>query len=805
MMDAVLQDIRYALRTLAKSPGFTTAVVVTLALGIGANTAIFSVFYGVLLRPLPYAEPDRLVGLAETYPGGRGGLDVTYPEFRYLEDHSSAFERLAVSTEVGFNVFTGDVAERVDGLRVSRDYFAMFGARPELGRDFLAEEDQQGGASVVILSHGYWVRRFGGDARVVGRAITLDGQPTTIVGVMPASFRWLTPIDAWSTMGQVARTIGSGENLYLVGRLKPGLSFDQAQARMRPVFAAFRQEFKTQLPPEVGEELFPLRRLVVGGIETSVRLLFGAIALVLLIACANVANLVLGRATTRGRELAMRVALGATRGRLVRQMLTESVLLALAGGVVGLILAAWGLGALVSLLPENLTPPTEIRLDRWALLFTGVASLLVGVVFGLAPAWQAATADLHEGLKEGAGRATTAARTGRLRNALVIGEIALSLVLLVGAGLLLRTVANLVRTDPGFDRRGVIAAEIWLTGSRYDSTAAIAGFYDRLRERLEATHGIRSAAVIEAGIPLVRGGNMGVAVDGEYLRATINYRTVTPQYFQTLAIPLKRGRAFGAGDVQGAEPVAIVSESFARRFLGGDGLDRMVTVGGGRSSPPRRVVGVVGDTKQFIGAPALPTAFIPSAQTPAGLTRAFSSWFPIHLVVRTDGDPAPLKAVVARTIRATDSQIPVGRVRTMDEVLTGSLEFQRFVMLLLVAFAVLAVTLAAIGTYGVVSYVVAQSTREIGVRIALGALPRQVLGVVIGRGMFLAGIGAAVGLAGALALARLLAHQLYGVKPTDALTLAGATALLLLVALAASFVPARRATSVDPVVALRAE
>ena len=674
--------------------------------------------------------------------------------------------------------------------------------RPVLGREFLAEEDQEGGASVVILSHGYWMRRFGGDARVVGRAIALDGRPTTIIGVMPASFRSLSPVDVWSTMGQVGRSIGGGENLHLVGRLKSGVSFEQAQARMQPVLVAFRQEFKPRLPSETGEELFPLRRLVVENIETPVRLLFGAIALVLLIACANVANLVLGRTTTRGRELAVRAAIGATRGRLVRQMLTESVLLALAGGLVGLILAAWGLDALVSLMPANLTPPTEIRLDRWALLFTGVASLLVGVVFGLAPAWQAATADLHTGLKDTAGRATSSGRTGRLRNALVVGEIALSLVLLVGAGLLLRTVANLVRTDPGFDRRRVIAVELWLTGTRYDSTNAIAAFYDRLEERVRALPGVRSAAVIEAGIPLVLGGNMGVMVGGRGLGATINYRTVTPGYFQTMGIPLKRGRAFAAGDVQTAEPVAMVSESFARRFLDGDGLDRTLALGG---RVERRVVGVVGDTKQFIGVPATPTVFISSAQTPAGLTRLFSSWFPIHLVVRTEGDPAALKSMVASTIRATDPQVPLGRVRTMDEVLDGSVEFQRFLMLLLAAFAGLAVTLAAVGTYGVMSYLVAQSTREIGVRIALGALPRQVLGVVIGRGMLLAGIGVAAGLAGALALSRMLAQLLYGVKPTDALTLAGVSVLLLLVALAACVVPARRATRVDPMIALRNE
>ena len=798
-----MNDLRYALRTLAKSPGFTAVAVLTLALGIGPNTAIFSLVYGVLLKPLPYPESDRLVGLAETYQGNRSELDVTYDEFRFLEDHNPVFQRLAVSTEVGFSVFTGDIAERVNGLRASKDFFATLGVRPALGRDLLAEEDQMGGPSVALLSHGYWMRRFGGDPGVVGRAIALDGRPTAIVGVMPASFRWLSPVDVWSTMAQVARSIGGGENLHLVGRLKPGVSFEQAQARMQAVMAGFRQEFKPRLPPDVGEELFPLRQLVVGAVATPVRVLFGAIALVLLIACANLANLLLGRAAARGRELAVRLALGASGARLVRQMLTESVLLALAGGAVGLILADGALRALLSLRPDNLTPPTEIHLDHWALLFTGVTSLCVGIVFGLVPAWQATTADPQVGLKESTGRATTGTGTGRLRGALVVSESALSLVLLVGAGLLLRTVANLTRTDAGFDPRRVVAAEIWLTGSRYDSTLTIAAFYDRLRERLEASPGVRSAAVIEAGIPLVRGGNLAVAVDGKYPGPT-NYRTVTPRYFETMAIPVRRGRDFSAGDVQAAEPVAIVSASFAERYLGGDGLGRMVTVGG-RSAALRRVVGVVGDTKQFIGAPVTPTAYVPSAQTPAGFTRIFNSWFPIHVVVRTAGDPAVLKQLLARAIRATDARVPLGRVRTMEEILSASLAFHRFLMLLLVAFAALAVALAAVGIYGVMSYLVTQSTREIGVRIALGAQPRQVLCVVIRHGMLLAGLGAIVGVAGSLALTRLLGSQLYGVKPTDALTLAGVTTLLLLVALAACFIPAHRASRVDPMVALRYE
>src|SRR5256886_8084036 len=458
-----MNDLRYALRTLAKSPGFSIVAVLTLALGIGPNTAIFSLVYGVLLKPLPYPESDRLVGLGEIYQGTRSELAVTYPEFQYLQDHNPVLERLAVSTDVGFSVFAGDIAERATGLRVSKDFFATLGVRPALGRDLLAEEDQMGGASVAILSHGYWMRRFGGDPGVVGRAIALDGRPTTIVGVMPASFRWLAPVDVWSTMGQVARSIGGGENLHFVGRLKPGVSYDQAQARMHAVMAGFRQEFKPRLPPDVGEQLFPLRQLVVGAIANPVRVLFHAIALVMLISCANLANLLLGRAAARGRELAVRLALGASPARLLRQTLAESVLVALAGGALGLILADGALRALLTLSPENLTPPTEIHLDRWALLFTAVTSTCVGIVFGLVPAWQARTADPHEGLRAGTGRATSGAATGRLRGALVVSERALSLILLAGAGLPLRTVANLTRTDAGFDPRRVIAAENWIT------------------------------------------------------------------------------------------------------------------------------------------------------------------------------------------------------------------------------------------------------------------------------------------------------------------------------------------------------
>jgi len=803
-MDSLLSDLRYAVRTLLKSPGFTLVAVLTLALGIGANTAIFSVLYGVLLRPLPYPEPDRLVGLSEVYQGNRDERDVTYAEFTFLRDNTSSFESFAVSTSVGFDVYASGGAERVDGLRVSKEYFRALGVHPALGRDFAADEDVLGGPNVVILSHGLWVRGFGSDPSLVGRAISVEGAPYTVVGVLPAGFRSPFPVDLYSTMGQVSRSIGGGENLHVIARLGPGTTVAQAQNAAGPAVAAFMRQFIPHAPTDFAIGFYPYRQLLVTGFRTPIGALFVAVGLVLLIACANVANLVLSRAAARTRELAVRVSLGATRRRLARQLLTESVLLGLVGGAAGLVVADWGLSLLLPLVPTDLARASDIRLDGRALLFTAAASVLTGLLFGFVAAWRAGTVDLRDALKEGSGRTTAAPGEGRLRNTLVVAEVALSLVLSVGAGLLIQSIANLVRTDTGFDPSHVVAAEMWLTGSGYDSTAQIAGFYQRLEERLAATPGVRSAGVVEAGIPLVQGGNFGAAVSGTYLEATINYRTVTPEYFPTMGIPVKQGRNFGRLDVGSSEPVAVVSESFARRFLGPQPLDRMVVVGG-RNQPPRRVVGVVGDVKQLIDMPVVTTVFLPSAQTPAGFTRLFSGWFPINVVVRTAGDPAVLKATVERVVRETDAHVPVGRVRTMDEILSDSLALRRLVMLLLSLFAGLAAVLAAVGTYGVMSYLVAQRTHEFGVRVALGAPQGEVLRTVLVRGLALAGGGALLGLAGAAALTRLLASQLYGVEPLDPLTFAAVTGVLLLVALVACWIPARRATKVDPIVALRSE
>ncbi|MEJ2185611.1 MAG: ABC transporter permease [Gemmatimonadota bacterium] len=811
MLASWIQDVRYAVRSLRKSPGFTIIALLTIALGIGANTVMFSVVYGVLLRPLRYPHPDRLVAPVETYRGQRSGFGVTYLQYQFLEENTSGFRSLAATTPVGFNLFAGDRADRVDGLRVSENYFDVLGVSPALGRAFTADEDQPGGAPVAILSHGLWVRRFGSDPGVVGRSVLLDGEPYTVVGVMPAGFEAIPAVDVWSTIAQVGRTIGGGQNLELLARLAPGTSLEQARLRMQGTTAAFHERFPRSFPPEAGLDLMRYQDLVVSNVKDDVGILFGAIAFVLLIACANVANLVLGRTTGRLREVAVRVALGATRPRLVRLLLTESVVLAVAGGALGLLAAYWGLQALLTLAPAhvgtisdrlNLPRTGDIHLDAWAVAFTFGLALVTGVLFGLLPAWRAARADLQDTLKEGGGRATASAHRGRARGALVVAEVTLSLVLMVGAGLLLETFANLMRTDPGFRSDHLLTAEIWLTGSHYDSTAAISGFYRQLDERLQALPGVQSAAVVEAGLPLERGGNMPVAVEGVEGRTSVEYRTVTPGYLNVLGVPLLQGRILSEADAGDAEPVAVVNEAFVRRYLPDvDPVGRTVTFSGVQ----RRIVGVVGSLRSYIGATPRPGVFIPSAQTPAGLTRIFASWFPTHVVIRTATEPRTQTRALVQAIHDADPLVPVGQVRTMDEVLSDSLAFQQFAMLLLAVFAALALGLAAVGIYGVMSYMVAQRTHEVGLRMALGALPGDVVGRLVGRGMLLVGLGVVAGVAGAAALTRLLQSQLYGIRPTDPVTFAMATGVLALIALAACLVPALRATRVDPIEALRSE
>ncbi len=804
-MQRLRQDIRYAARTLLKSPGFSLVAMLMLALGIGANTAIFSVLYGVLLRPLPYSEPGRIVQLAETdiHKGIYDEMDVNYPELEYLEQHHTPFEALAGTTEEGLTVIAGNSAEHVNALRVSPEYFRVFGAQPLVGRTFIPEDDRETGSNVVVLSYGLWQRRFGGDPAVVGRTAILEGAAYTIIGVMPAEFASMPAVDVWTTLAPIAHTVGSGENIAVVGRLAPGVSLEQGSAAIEATDEEFRRLFPQTLGSESGLTLFPMLEIVMHDVKAPILVLFGAVGLVLLIACANVANMMLGRAESRSHEMAVRAAMGASSGRLVQQLLTESTLIGLAGGVLGAVLAGWGLSALLSLAPEGILHAAEIHLDARALAFTLGISLLTGLLFGLAPAIHASRGNLNEPLKEAGGRVGSSRRGGRLRDGLVAGEVALSLILLVGAALLLRSFRNLMSNALGFDPGRVLAAEVWLNGTRYDTTEKMDAYFRELNSRLAAQPGVSAAAVVEAGLPLQRGGNNLVELDGKPIHAAVDYRAVTPEFFRALGVPVQMGRGIAEADGTAGAPVAVVNASFARRFAGGDALGHAVMVGG--ADAPRTVVGVVGDVKSFVGLPAAPTVFIPVAQTRYQLFQVFEGWFPTHVLVRTEGNPLALGTTVDRTLRQLDPQVPVGRIRSMEQVLSASLSLQQFLMVLVSVFAGLAIALSMIGVYGVMSYLVAQQTREIGIRLALGARPADVWRRVLGRGMSVAGVGAVAGVGGALALTRLLGDLLFGVEANDPLTFTGVVVALAAAAALACAIPASRAARTDPMVALRYE
>ncbi|MGB6875164.1 MAG: ABC transporter permease [Candidatus Acidiferrales bacterium] len=827
-MKNLWQDVRYGLRTMAKQPGFAAIVILTLALGIGANTAIFSVVYGVLLRPLPYPHPDRITQISVSYKGQLDYSGFDAREFDFWKAHSEPFAYVAATTGVGFNLSSGSQPMRVRALRVSKDYFRVMGVQPALGREFSQDEDSLNGPNVVILSYGLWKSQLGGDAGILGRAISLDNKPFTVVGVMPAGFQDTSggptgpsSVDLWTTIGQVADSIGGGINYTLLGRLKPGISLEQADSYFSSIEEPFFRQFRTHSISSTERQSIafsaePLRSMISFGYRTPLLVLFGAIGFVLLIACANVANLLMSRAAARGKEIAIRTALGASRARLFRQLLTESLLLAVLGGALGLLIANWGLHLLLTFAPPDLPRAHDISLDRWALGFTVLASLLTGILFGLAPAFQSSKVDLNNSLKESVGRATSGAARRRLRSALAVAEIALSLVLLAGAGLLIETFANLLRTNPGFDPHPILALQTWTTGQKFAPlpdkptgaqenarAAEISGFYDGILRKVQNIPGVQSAAVIGEGLPLDYGGNVFVwlASEGESRGISSDFRSVTPEYFQTMGIPLLQGRLFTDADSSYAAKVAIINQEFAReKFPNRNPIGQRLMV----DDTPREIVGVVGDVKSTLDQPVPSTVFIPLAQD-SGEIQGFQAWFPVSILVRTAQQPLSLSHAVESAVHDAQPDLPVGHIESMDQILSTSLAFQRFSMILMSIFAVLALILAAVGTYGVMSYSIAQRTHEIGIRMALGARPGDVLRMVVGQGMALAALGLAIGVAGALEATQLIASQLYGVKPADPVVLAVVVALLGLVALLACYIPARRAARVDPLVALRYE
>ena len=805
----LLQDVRYALRMLRNSPGFTAVAVLTLALGIGANTAVFSIVYGVVFRPLPYPQPRRIVQLTESSPAGTDEMDVTYQELQFLEQHSAAFQYVAGYTVQGYNLGVGNKTERVKGLPVSADYFHVLGIRPLLGRDFLPEENRGAGAHVVVLSYGAWKRQAGGDPEIVGRTITLDGEPFSVIGVMPPGLEaTVDPImpgatDVWTPLALVAQTAAQGQNVAVLGRIRPGISLAQARAQISSTTAEFRKVFPRELGRSTTLTVEPYQAMLSGDVRAILLVLFGAVGFVLLIACANVANLFLGRSAARTREFAVRTALGASRKRLVRQLLTESVLLSVLAALLALLLARLGMQSLLSLSPSDLPRASDIHLDGWAFAFTLALGVGTGILFGLVPAFRASSEKTYESLTESTNRVSSGKRQGRFRAALVVSEVALCLVLLTGAALLMETFWRVLTTNPGFNPAHVLSIEIYLSGSHYDSTSAVASYYSEAVRRIEELPGVQSAAVVADGLPLQRGLNVGAAVRGQQNRPTsFGLRSIQADYFKTLRVPLMSGRAFTESDNEHAPHVAVISESAARvLFPGRDPRGELLRANGS----DWQVVGVCGDVKSYLDQPAQPTIYVPVPQMSFPAMRVFANWFATDILVRTSADPLVLSHTIEQRLESIDPSIGIGHIRTMEQIRSGAVAMRQFDMTLLSVFAGLALLLATIGIYGVVAYTVTQRTHEIGVRVALGAKHGDILRLVLTRGMALAGSGVVLGIAGALALTRLLERYLYGVKATDPMAFAATTLLLVAVALLACCIPARRAANVDPMVALRYE
>ena len=803
-MRTLLNDARFGLRTLWKRPGFTLVAVLTLALGVGANTAIFSVVNGVLLRPLPLKEAERLVLVYETTPQ----TPRDYVSVPNLEDYRAAarsFEGFATYVPQSVNLTGGGAEpERVVGAFVTSSFFPVVGAEPALGRALLPEDDAQGGGRVAVLGHALWQNRFGADRGVVGKTLVLNGEPFEVVGVMPEGFGYpvaapdvLLPAQKWPNY-KVDR---AAHNCWVVGRLKPGATRAAAEDELRAVARRLEEAYPEENRGR-GVEVVGLQEDVVEDIRPALLILAGAVGFILLIACANIANLLLARGATRQREMALRSALGASRVRLLRQLLTETLLLALAGGAAGLLLAWWGVDALLALNPSQLPAPRGIGLDARVLVFSLALSALAGFIFGVVPALQLSKADLGGALKEGGRGTGEGAGRARLRGAFVVAQVALSLVLLVGAGLLVNSFYRLLNVSPGFDPRGLLTMEYRLPRNRYPQGEQQWKFHREVVERVSNVPGVESAAVIR-GLPFSGNGSTVVyAVPdrpapprGQEPRTLEN--AIDPNYLRTAGLPLLRGRNFNEQDTPSAAPVVLVNRLLAEQvWPGEDPVGKQISFPEAKMTAT--VVGVVGDAKQYdIGERQRPQVYTPYAQNP----HIFGT-----LVVRARGvEPMGLVKTVKQAVWSVDPEQPVWKVRTVEHLLSLNVADRRFVLWLMACFAGLAVLLTALGIYGVVSYNVAQRTHEIGVRMALGAEGRDVLRMVLGRGMRLALAGVGAGLVAALVVTRLMEGLLYGVSAADPLTYAAVALLLSAVALVACYIPARRATRVDPLEALRYE
>ncbi len=807
-METLLQDIRFGARMLRRSPGFTAVAIIALALGIGGNTAIFSVVNAVLLRPLPYEAPDKIMRVFATPP--ERGLDQTSVSFQratIISEQSRLFEHAGSYTFDTANLTGIDEPRQLTAIRMSAGVLDVLKSKPAAGRNFLAEEDKPGGAPVAILSHHLWEKQFASAPDMVGRTITLDGGSYTIVGVMGPDFGFPTrQIDVWlprvfepSFLNHDAVERGAGY-LNVVGRLKPGVTRQQAQSEMESIAESNR--VPDHPDSGFGVAVVPLPESATQGVRPTLFILLGAVGFVLLIACANVANLLLAKAAGRHKEIAVRAALGASRARLIRQFLTESVLLALMAGALGALLASWGVDLLVSAATGNIPRAAEISVDGSVLGFTGLIALLTGVIFGLAPAVQLSKADLNDALKDTSRGSTGGLRRTRIRGVLVVGEVALSVILLIGAGLLIRSFVLLQRVDSGFNPDRLLVAGISLPTSRYAEASQRSVFYTRLCQELAAVPGVVSAGATQS-LPLSGAdARTPIAIDGRAVppiaeRPIVSLGIVSPDYFRAMGIRLLQGRFFAEQDNATAPLAVIINQSFARRFFPGENPVGQRVLMGLAQPQAREIVGVVGDVRQ-IGLDTTPAEglYLSSNQRPQ---------LAMSVVVRTEGAPLSVSSAARARVLAIDKDQPVASLQTMEEVVASSVSNQRFTSRLLGAFAAVALLLAAIGIYSVMAYTVSQRTGEIGLRMALGAQTRDVLGLVVGQGMAMTGIGVALGLGGAFGLTRVMSSLLFSVSATDPMTFVVVPILLTGVALGACLVPARRATKVDPMVALRYE
>jgi putative ABC transport system permease protein len=808
-MRTLLQDIKFGCRALAKNPGFTAVAVLALALGVGANSAIFSVVNATLLNPLPFPEEGQLLRLGEGVRGQgspeRGSF--SYPDYKDVQQQTQTLAHVSAYLNSGSMLTDeGSEQERVYGADVPPEYFDVLGVKPELGRVFTAEEDRPN-SGVVVISHGLWQRRFGGRRDVIGRQLRMRSTPMTIIGVMPKGFEYPFRADRqdfWEPLNDRPtpdREQRDSHSYYVIARMKPGVSAEQANAELDTISRRLEQQY-----PDSNAAVLvagaSMHEELTRDVRPALLILLGAVGLVLLIACANVANLLLARAAGRQKEMAIRAALGASRWRVVRQLLVESLLLSLAGGAVGLLLALWGTDLLVAAGPADIPRVSQAGLDARVLAFTLIVSVATGIFFGLVPALQASRPDLTGALKEGSRGSTEGLRRNRFRSALVVAEVAVSLVLLIGAGLLMRSFVRLLQTDPGFDPARVVALDIPLGRQRYDTPEKQDAFFAQLASRARALPNVEAAGVV-SNLPF------GNSVDQLQLdiegrppfpagaKPLAHYTVVSPGYFETLKIPLRSGRMFDEHDDARSPNVTLVSESLARKFFAGENpVGRRITPDEGK--PTLEVVGVVADARRTsLASDAEPEFYVPFGQ--AAQRR-------MNLVVRAGvGDPAALTSSLRGAVAELDREQLVWQTRSLDQLVSASVAGRRFNMTLLGLFAGVAMLLAALGLYGVMAYSVTRRTHEIGVRMALGARGSDVLRMVVGQGMRLALLGVAIGLAAAFAVTRVLASLLYGVTTTDPLTYAGLAALLASVAFLASYLPARRATKVDPMEALRYE